>query len=91
MTAVESSSNSHDLGDGFDLLVVHALSCTIEDDVVCAKEYGSICFGSLDEVIKVDDLGCLNEAKTRKSKAQTNCSTSQASGARSSRSTAAFQ
>ena len=65
MVYAESRSNSHDLGDRFDHLVAHALSCTFEDDVVCAKEYGSICFGSLDEVIKVDDLGCLKRQDTK--------------------------
>ena len=50
-TSVESRANFDDFGNGFDHLVAHALSCTIEDDVVCAKEYRSICFGSL--------MGCL--------------------------------
>ena len=42
---VESRPNSHDHGDRFDHLVTHALFCTFEDDVLCAKEFGSICFG----------------------------------------------
>ena len=63
---VESRANPHDLGDGFDHLVAHTLSCTIEDEVVCAKKYGSIYFGSFDEVSIGDDLGCLNEANIRR-------------------------
>ena len=51
---VESRAISHDFGNGFDHLVVHTLSCTIEDDVF-PKEYESICFGSLNDV-NDDDL-----------------------------------
>ena len=64
---VESRANSHDLGDGFDHLIAHALSCTLESENVRDMSYGGLRFGSLDEVIKVDGLGYLNEAKTRKS------------------------
>ena len=44
-------------------LVAHAMSCTIDSGVGCAVGYGSLCFGSLDEVIKVGDFVCLNEGK----------------------------
>ena len=60
---VESRPNSHDYGDGFDHLIAHALSCTLENEDVRDMSYGGLRFGSLDEVIKVDDFGCLNEGK----------------------------
>ena len=60
---VESRVNFHDLGDGFNPLIAHALFCTIKDEVVCAKEYGNIRFGSLDEVIKVNRLEWLDVSK----------------------------
>ena len=37
----------------------------MEDDTLGAKEYGSICFGSLNEVINDDDLVCLGEGKAQ--------------------------
>ena len=37
-----------------------------ENEVVSAKKYGSLCFGSINEVIDDDDLGCLNEGKARR-------------------------
>ena len=56
---VEARVNFHDISDSLDHLVAHALSCRIKNDDFCVKEYESICFGSLDKVIKVNDLGCL--------------------------------
>jgi hypothetical protein len=74
---VESRANSHDHDDGFDHLVAHALACTLEDDVVCAKEYGSICFGSLDEVMTSDDdLMKYGRAYVKVAAVQRECSTS---------------
>lgn len=32
------------------------MECTLKSDEVCAMEYEKISFGSLDEVINVDDL-----------------------------------
>ena len=64
---VESRPNSHDFGDRFDLLIAHALSCTLESEDVRDMSYEGLRFGSPDEVIKMDGLGCLNEAKTRRS------------------------
>ena len=61
--SVEARANFHDLGDNFNHLVAHALSCTNENDDVCAKKYGSICFEPLSEVMKNDDLEWLDEGK----------------------------
>ena len=60
---VEARSNSHVIGDSFDHLVSHALSCTFKNNGVCSKEHESICFGSLNEVINDNDLVCLNDGK----------------------------
>lgn len=57
-----SSFKSH--FDRGEYLVAYSLACTFENDNVCAKGFGSICFGSLNEVIDEDDLECLNEGKT---------------------------
>ena len=68
----------------------HTLSCTIKDEV-CAKEYESIYFGSFDEVIKVDALGCLNEGKARRLEGLEGGSSGRACRAQSSHKTATFQ
>ena len=86
---VESKPNSHEVGDGFDHLIMHALSCTIKSEDESVTGYRSICFGSLNEVMDEDDLVCLNVEKTRRSEAQTDCSTGRAYVARSSKSTIA--
>ena len=52
----KSRSNSHDLGDGFDQLIAHVLSCIIESEDERGMRYGGLRFESLDEVIKVDGL-----------------------------------
>ena len=44
---------------------MHALSCTLKRKDESVMGYGHICFGSLDQVMNDDELGCLNEAKTR--------------------------
>ena len=49
LLTVESRANSHDFGNGFDHLVALALSCTIEDDVVCGR---SIEVYALDHLMK---------------------------------------
>ena len=54
---VESRANSHEIGDRFDHLIAHALSFTLKSEDVRDMSYGRLRFGSLDEVIKVDDLG----------------------------------
>ena len=64
--AVESSSKSHLDGSQFDHHVAYSLACTFENEVVSAKKYRSLCFRSINEVIDGDDLGRLNEAKTRR-------------------------
>ena len=46
-----------------------------ENEDVNAKKYGSLCFGSINEVMDGDDLGCLNEAKTRRLVECEDCST----------------
>ena len=63
MSYVDSRFNFHDFGDGFDNLIAHALFCTLESEDVRDMSYGGLRFGSLDKVIKVADLGCLNEGK----------------------------
>ena len=42
---VVSSSKSHLNGGELDHLIAYSLACTFENDSVCAKGYGSICFG----------------------------------------------
>ena len=60
---VESSTKSHlDVGE-FDHLVAYSSTCTFENEVVSARKYEGLCFGSLDEVIKVGDFVCLDEGK----------------------------
>ena len=61
-----SSSKSHLNGGEFNHLVAYYLACTFENEVMNAKKYGCICFGSLNEVIDEDDLECLNEGKARR-------------------------
>ena len=58
-----SSLKSQAIGDDFEHLIAHTLSCTLESEDVSVIEYGRLKFGSLDEVIKVDDLVCINEGK----------------------------
>ena len=61
---VESRPNSHEVNDGFDHLIMHALSCTLESEDQSVMGYGHICFGSLDQVMNDDELGCHSEGKT---------------------------
>ena len=80
-----TSSKSHDVGGDFDHLVAYSMVCTLENEDVNAMEYGRINFGSLDEVIKVDDLDsfykgyralrkgvevCIDQGKARGNKVQ---------------------
>ncbi|XP_057538245.1 uncharacterized protein LOC130815781 [Amaranthus tricolor] len=58
-----SCLKSHHNGGELDHLVAYSLACTLEGDSVCAKGYGNLYFGSLDEVIKVGDFMCLDEGK----------------------------
>lgn len=58
-----TSPKSHNVGGEFDHLVAYSMACTLESEDVSAMEYGKMCFGSLDEVIKVEDLVCFNEGK----------------------------
>ena len=58
-------SVTHIDGGVFDHLVAYSLACTFENEVVSAKKYGSLCFGSLNEVINDDDLICLDEGKNQ--------------------------
>ena len=58
---VESSLTSQHDGGEFDHLVTYSLACTFENEVVSARKYEGLCFGSLDEVIKVGDFVCLDE------------------------------
>ena len=62
---VESRPNSHEVNDGFDHLIMHALSCTLESEDKSVMGYGHICFGSLNEVINDVDLVCLGEDKAQ--------------------------
>ena len=60
---VESSLKFQYDGGEFDHLVAYSLACTFENQVVSARKYEGLCFGSLDEVIKVGDFVCLDEGK----------------------------
>ena len=80
----ESRLNSHEVGDGFDHLIMYALFCTLESEDESVMGNESICFGSLNEVMDEDDLVCLNVEKTRRSEAQTDRSTGRAYVAQSS-------
>ena len=69
---VRARANSHNNGGDFDHLVAYSMACTLESVKVCVMEYGTISFGSLDEVIDVDDLEsigqgmkCLDQGKDR--------------------------
>ena len=42
-------------------MVAHTLSCTLKSEDVSVMSYGGLRFGSLDEVIKEDDLVCLDD------------------------------
>ena len=57
------SLKSHVIGEDFEHLIAHALSCTLESEDVSAMEYEGLKFGSLDEVIKVEDLVCFDNSK----------------------------
>ena len=88
---VESSLKSqHDEGE-FDHLVAYSLACTFENAVVSARKYESICFRSLDEVIKVGDLVCLDEGKGMLMEGFEVCSSGRAWWARSCQAGAARQ
>ena len=47
------------------IILLNTQWLTIENDDECAMEYGSICFGSLNEVINDDDLVSLGEGKAQ--------------------------
>ena len=47
----------------FEHIIAHALSCTLENEDVSAMEYWELKFGSIDEVIKVEDLMCFDVCK----------------------------
>ena len=47
------------------LWVQRSMACTFENEVVSAKEYGSICFGSLNKVMNDDELVCLGDGKAQ--------------------------
>ena len=81
---VVSSSKSHLDGGEFDHLVAYSLSYTFENEVMSAKKYESIYFGSLNEMINEDDLECLNERKARRLEGFEDHSTSRARVAPSS-------
>ena len=57
------SPKSHAIGEDFQHLIAHALSCTLESEDVSEMEYRGLKFGSLDEVIKVEDLVCFDNSK----------------------------
>ena len=82
--SVESSSKSDLDGGEFDHLITYSLACTFESEIVSARKYESICFGSINEVIDEDDLECLNVEKTRRMGGIEEGSTSRARMARSS-------
>ena len=88
---VKSRANSHNIDDDFEHPIDHAMPCTLESGEGCAMGYGVVRFGSLDEVIDGDDLGCLSEGKARGLRVLDGCSTYRASGARSSLNATAFQ
>ena len=58
-----TSLKSQLVGDGYDHLIAHALSCTLESSVRCEMEDGEITFGSLNKVIKGVHLRYLDEGK----------------------------
>ena len=58
--------------------------CTLESVMECAMGYGVLRFGSLNEVINDDDLGCLSEGKARRLGGFEGCSTHRVYEARSS-------
>lgn len=51
---VEASANSLSFGNDFNNLITHAFSCTLKDDM-CVRKYEGLRFGSIHEVIKVED------------------------------------
>ena len=88
---IEPSSKSHLDGGEFDHLIAYSLACTFENEVVSARKYESICFGSINKVIDEDRLECLNDGKVRRLESIEDCSTNRACEARSSQHTIAFQ
>ena len=59
------SPKSQAIGEEFKHLITHALSYTLESEDVSVMGYGGLKLGSLDEVIKVEDLVCFNEGMRR--------------------------
>ena len=57
------SPKSQAVGEELDHFITHTLSCTLESEDVSVMSYGGLKFGSLNEVIKVDDLVCLDDRK----------------------------
>ena len=57
------SVNFHGVGGDFAHLIAYYITCILESDDVCALGYGRIKFGSLDEIIIRDHLGCFVEDK----------------------------
>ena len=60
-----ASVNSHDIEDDFRHLVVYVLSCILDSDMKCAMGNGMLTFGSLNEVITIDDLKRFGQNMTR--------------------------
>lgn len=60
---VVPSPKSHAIGEDFEHLIAHTLSCTLESEDVSAMEYGGLKLSTLDEVIKVEDLVCFDNSK----------------------------
>ena len=69
---VEARANSNNIDDGFEHLVAHAISRTLESGAECTMGSGVLRFGSLDQVFDDDDLKkfmkgleCLDQGKAR--------------------------
>ena len=54
--SIVSCLKSQAINKEFDHLIAHALSCTLESEEVSVLDYEGLKFGSLDEVIKVEDF-----------------------------------
>ena len=61
--SVVSSLKSQAIGEEFDHLIPHALSCTFESKDVSIMTYKGLKFESLDEMIKVEDWVCFDDCK----------------------------
>ena len=57
--SASASVDSHSVGNDFDHLIAHFMTCALDEEIGCAMKYGRLRFGSPHEVINEMHVGCL--------------------------------